>query len=181
MWDVPVPEDASACFLTFTTSWGWATWLDRWKRVDFDAKTLCDRIAALPDGTFRFDVSGSYPFFDMLKLVHEGKINSWAVRFNAACFLEDGLVLYPARSLASHNGHDDAATHGRATHYITARPSRLRLPYRWPPVMVDAKALGAIAEHFRSHLGAHRAASERISIRLSQRIGRAISHFTKGR
>jgi hypothetical protein len=40
-----------------------------------------------------------------------GRNDSWAVRWHAACFLKDLLILYPGRPLAQNIGQDGTGTH----------------------------------------------------------------------
>lgn len=63
------------------SSWGWATWKDRWEKVDWEVKTY---------NSFKFNLlkrikfnRGGSDLSHMLDKQMKGKINSWAVRF---CF-----------------------------------------------------------------------------------------------
>lgn len=100
-----------AFFLPFTTSWGWATWVRAWKHFDEHA-TGWERLEQDPSLRHRFNLSGSFDYFDMLKLQLAGKIDSWAIRWYWSVFMRDGLVLYPPRTLVSNEGFDGSGTHG---------------------------------------------------------------------
>lgn len=106
--EIETPEDA--CFLPFTTSWGWATWQRAWQHFDPLARGYT---ALKNDGTkkWRFDLEGSYPYFSMLESQLRGEIDSWAIRWWLSVFLRDGLVLYPRQSLVENIGFDGSGTH----------------------------------------------------------------------
>ena len=41
----------------------------------------------------------------------QGKINTWCIFFYATMFLNNGLCLYPTKSLVRNIGHDGSGTH----------------------------------------------------------------------
>src|SRR3546814_3039260 len=51
----------------------------------------------------------------MLRNQISGKNNSWAVRWQASCYLADKLTLYPGRSLVENTGNDSSGTHSLTT------------------------------------------------------------------
>ena len=53
-------------FLSYTSSWGWATWKRAWKYFENDGRILLKTLKA-QDGMKRFDFNGSYVFTKMLK------------------------------------------------------------------------------------------------------------------
>ncbi len=108
----PIRSDASrrALFLPLISCWGWATWKRAWDRFDADmsgyAALQSDRAMQA-----RFDLSGSYPYFDMLRRQQRGELDSWGIRWYLSVFLRDGLVLWPSRSLVANIGFDGSGTH----------------------------------------------------------------------
>jgi hypothetical protein len=65
--------------------------------------------------TTAFDFDGSYPYTTMLEDQIAGRNDSWAIRWNASCFLRDMLTLYPGRSLVENIGNDGSGTHSAAS------------------------------------------------------------------
>ena len=59
------------------SSWGWATWLDRWVKTDWEVKDYQDLIQS-KERQKHFNLGGA-DLTGMLGLQMEGKINSWAV------------------------------------------------------------------------------------------------------
>lgn len=90
-------------------SWGWATWLDRWKTVDWDVK---DYSAMMNDDKWidRFNRGGA-DLANMLRLQVEGKIDSWAIRWCFAQSNQDMYTVYPKCSYLQNAGCDGSGTH----------------------------------------------------------------------
>ena len=106
--DPPLSE--RTLFLGFPTSWGWGTWARAWKHFDEGASGY-QALKADPALQRRFDLDGSYPYFDMLERQLRGEIDSWAIRWHLSVFMRRGLVLYPGRSLIRNTGFDGSGTH----------------------------------------------------------------------
>jgi hypothetical protein len=80
---------------------GWATWKNRWDLFESDSQKLITQIEE-KDLVKEFSLLGYYDFFGMLKLQSEGKINSWAIRWQAVIFLNNMLTIYPNPSVTQH-------------------------------------------------------------------------------
>jgi hypothetical protein len=106
--EIHIEEDA--LFLPFTSSWGWATWKRSWKLFDWDSKGL-DILRENPLMRKRFNLDNSYPFYDMLLKQKSGRVDSWAIKFYLIVFLNNGLVLYPKKTLVWNGGFDKDAVH----------------------------------------------------------------------
>ncbi len=112
MFDVDIDCKEDAFFLPFATSWGWATWKDRWSLFDKN----CSGYYQLKNDKSAiklFNLNNSYPYFKMLEAQIAGKIDSWAIRWNLTVFLQQALVLYPSSSLVSNHGFDGSGVHCR--------------------------------------------------------------------
>ena len=95
-------------FISFANSWGWATWKRGWAYFEPDAKKLLAKIES--EGREReFDMG--YHFTRMLREQCEGKINSWAIRWNASIFVNKKLSLNVGRPLVVNGGFGEGATH----------------------------------------------------------------------
>lgn len=124
-------------FIPSTTSWGWATWARAWKH--FDPKTPgWERLKTDSSLRYHFDLDGSYFYSEMLEKQHAGQVDSWAVCWRWAMFQQEGLALYPRRTLIKNVGFGGAATHTSRTsdwldapdwkedHEITSFPSPIK-------------------------------------------------------
>lgn len=93
-------------FCSRSSSWGWATWSDRWNSVDWNlepweeySKYRCN-----------FNRWGGSDCFGMLNGWKTGKNKSWAIRFCFCQFLQDKLSLFPVKSLVINDGFDGNGT-----------------------------------------------------------------------
>lgn len=102
-----IKEDAF--FLNRTWTWGWATWADRWNKVDWDMQSYSD---FQNDSKLKMEFSklGSDVNL-MLKRQMNGEIDSWGIRFMYHQFKVKGLTIYPKVSKVNNIGFDQFATH----------------------------------------------------------------------
>ena len=94
--------------ISFANSWGWATWKRGWRYFEPDANKLLEKIKK-EKREREFDMG--YHFTRMLKEQCNGKINSWAVRWNASLFVNRKLSLNVGKPLVTNSGFGAGATH----------------------------------------------------------------------
>ncbi len=107
--DIPSDYDKTVYLSYRASSWGWATWSDRWSRVDWDMKDYKSYKWSLSKRV-RF-CRGGNDLPSMLRAFMNGKIDSWAVRW---CYHQskfDKMSVTPVRSLVINEGFDEDATH----------------------------------------------------------------------
>lgn len=90
-------------------SWGWATWKDRWLKVDWEVK---DYEKMIHDRKWqkRFNRGGN-DLVGMLGMQMRGEINSWAVRWVFSQSNLDMYTVYPKVSYVLNDGCDGSGTH----------------------------------------------------------------------
>ena len=99
-------------------SWGWATWKDRWQKVDFSVSDFSTFIADKKQRK-KFNEAGS-DLWAMLLKQQLGEINSWSIRFCYSGFKADMPTMYPTKSFVINNGADGSGTHvGQTSKYDT--------------------------------------------------------------
>lgn len=90
-------------------SWGWATWKDRWEKVDWK---VSDYNEFKKDKDLRKKLNrGGRDMANMLDSQMQGKIDSWAIRW---CYTQsklDMLTVYPVVSRIKNIGLDGTGTH----------------------------------------------------------------------
>ena len=91
---VPVVFPYDAYFAPRSSSWGWATWRDRWQSVDWNPTP-----ASLQKNALAFNRWGGSDCAKMLRDWMEGRNRSWAIRFCYSQFLQGKTALFPVRSL----------------------------------------------------------------------------------
>lgn len=90
-------------------SWGWATWQNRWAKIDWDMSYF-DTFVADPEQQACFNRGGP-DMAQMLIHQHQGRIDSWAIRFCHAHFANDMRCIYPTNSLVNNIGLDNSGVH----------------------------------------------------------------------
>lgn len=111
----PIPADYPyATYLIHrNNSWGWATWREKWNRVDWQVADYAPFILNR-DCCKQFEQAGN----DVTMMLHKqqmGIIQSWSIRFNYAAFKAGEPTVYPVQSLVHNRGADGSGTHMRAT------------------------------------------------------------------
>jgi hypothetical protein len=87
------------------SSWGWATWKDRWRKVDWSVKdfnNLKNDIKLKKE----FNLGGN-DMYKMLELQILGKIDSWAIRWCYSQFKLNMYTVYPKKSKIINDGFED--------------------------------------------------------------------------
>lgn len=90
------------------SSWGWATWNDRWNGIDWEIKDYYSfKWNSLK--RLKFNRGGS-DMAHMLDRQMNGQINSWAIRFCYHQFKHDLLDVFPIKSKVINNGFSPNGT-----------------------------------------------------------------------
>jgi len=90
-------------------SWGWATWKNRWEKVDWK---VTDYQIFKKNKTIRSRFNrGGCDMANMLDLQMQGKIDSWAIRWCYAQSKLGMLTVYPIVSRIRNIGLDGTGTH----------------------------------------------------------------------
>ena len=90
------------------SSWGWATWLDRWVKTDWEVKDY-QVFAQDKERQKHFNLGGA-DLTGMLGLQMEGKINSWAIRWVYTQSNLNMYTVYPKNSYILNEGCDGTGT-----------------------------------------------------------------------
>lgn len=102
----PKGYEYDAYFAPRSTSWGWATWKDRWMSCDWELKDW----DAVYKNAKSFNRWGGSDCFGMLKGWKEGSNKSWAIRFCYNQFVQDRVSLFPLVSKIDNEGFDGNGT-----------------------------------------------------------------------
>lgn len=118
-----------AYFSTRSSSWGWATWVDRWQSVDW----TFDRWDEWKKLAHKFNKWGGSDCFKMLANCRKGDNKSWAIRFCFNQFIQDKISLFPTKSLVINNGFDGSGTNCRRwSRFKYELMSSSRVKFRMP-------------------------------------------------
>ena len=121
--NIPSEYDKDIYFSLRPSSWGWATWKDRWEKVDWEVKDYkeFERSIKLQK---EFNKGGE-DLSGMLKAQMEGKIDSWAIRWSYHHFKNKLLAVYPVVSFVDNIGNDGSGIHSKASNEDRFRNSVL--------------------------------------------------------
>ena len=129
-----LPEDYpyDICFSPLSSSWGWATWRDRWARYD-PLATGWQEVLETPTLRARFDAPGKF-FSRLLRQQMTQGADSWAIRWYYALYKNQGVCAWPIRSFIDNIGSDGSGVHGDTTDQFAVQlceeldASHLRVP-----------------------------------------------------
>ena len=88
-----------------SSSWGWATWVDRWKKVDWSIDDF--KVLKKNKEKIKSFEQGGNDLFKMLELQYLGKIDSWAIRWCYSQFKNSSYSVTPKISMIQNNGFSD--------------------------------------------------------------------------
>ena len=91
------------------SSWGWATWADRWSVIDWEVRGYAE-FSRDRQRVKQFD-SGGNDMSRLLALQQRGRINSWAIRWCYAQFIQGAYTVYPRHSKVMNQGFGANASH----------------------------------------------------------------------
>ncbi|HIY49125.1 MAG TPA: glycosyltransferase [Candidatus Barnesiella excrementavium] len=135
--------------IKFTGSWGWGTWRRAWRYFNPDGAVLLRAFEQDKRLCRTFDFNGKYRFIRMLRRQAEGKINSWAIRWNASLFLNDILSLNVGRSLVRNIGFDGSGTNCGGGHLYDSELYMAPLKvYKISPVVENVQARKAWERYY---------------------------------
>lgn len=104
--------------IRMTDCLGWATWQRAWQHFEPDGHKLLQQLTN-QNLQHSFNVDGTYDFTGMLEAQLRGENSSWAVRWQAAAFLQNKLTLYSKRAVTNHIGLGTDATHAGGVNYAS--------------------------------------------------------------
>ncbi len=112
---IKIPENyhEDVFLLKRINSWGWATWKNRWETVDWQMSYFQQFIKNKKQRDL-FN-KGGLDLTMMLLKQYQKKINSWAIRFNYACFAQNKYNIYPVGTKVVNIGTDGSGTNLKKT------------------------------------------------------------------
>jgi hypothetical protein len=110
--------NSDAYFCTRSSSWGWATWKDRWHNVNWNINLETAKIHEK-----KFNRLCGSDCSRMLKKMIYGKISSWDILFVFSQFLQNKYSLFPVKSLVKNIGFNHEGTH------IKSKYSRFKIDF----------------------------------------------------
>jgi len=111
--EIPQDYEAESYLFIRINSWGWATWRNRWKSVDWDVLDFKNFVKNRSLQT-QFEKGGEDVSIMLMKQMYR-RISSWAIRFNYAAFKQNMFTVYPVNSQILNKGADGSGVHVKNT------------------------------------------------------------------
>lgn len=124
-------------FSKYAHCWGWATWKRAWNYYDDQMSFWPDikrqkKLEAVSDGW----LTRLY-WENVFDALYKDKINSWAYRWQLACWANSGLTILPKVNLVENIGFGALATHTLRSDSRAQKPAqRLKFPLIHPQYIV---------------------------------------------
>ena len=107
-YDIKIQNKYDAYFGKHISSWGWATWRDRF--VKYEKKP--QKLSKWTNKQIKkFNLNNSYNFYSQILRNCSGAIDTFAIFWYATIFKKNGFTLFPKKSLVLNNGIGKNATH----------------------------------------------------------------------
>lgn len=106
---IPKGYTEDVYFSPRASSWGWATWKDRWDKADWEIKDYNNFIKDR-NAQKLFNVGGA-DLTKTLMLQQQRKIDSWAIKWCYALFKNKAYCVFPVKSLIDCIGGDGTGVH----------------------------------------------------------------------
>ena len=123
-------------FLQRASSWGWASWKERWSEIDWDVNDF-NQFKKNRKAKKEFKLGGS-DLFNMLNKQMQGKIDSWAIRWCYHQFKQKSYTAYPILSKVKNIGFGKGATHTNVyNRYNSELDNELKWEFNFPKNIVS--------------------------------------------
>lgn len=143
----PKNYDYDAYTCVRSSSWGWGTWYDRWKSVNWELNdwNVCETKGK------DFNRWGGSDCFGMLRDWHDGKNQSWAIRFCYSQFMQNKLSIFPMTSKVANEGFDGQGTNCKGwSRFKYEFDLSENKNFQWPESTAMNKSLLRIALSYHS-------------------------------
>ncbi|GGP01716.1 glycosyl transferase [Cloacibacterium rupense] len=133
-----------------SSSWGWATWKDRWETIDWEVKDW-ENIKNNKKIQRAFNVNGS-DLYSMLRSVKEGKGKSWAIRFCYSQFKQKKNSIFPYDSLVQNIGFnaDGSNTKHQYSRFKTILDDGIRTDFNLKKPITNTAEIDKMCYYYHS-------------------------------
>ena len=116
-------------FTQLTSSWGWATWSDRWAL--FDDRNVNPDVLESAEMQRRFDLDGACPYTQMLKEQIANHYITWDMAWYYKAFEHGLLTLAPVCTMVNNIGRDGSGVHYSNAEIDSNRERELERSYTY--------------------------------------------------
>ena len=111
-WNYPKNQnnnDSDIIFDSIMNCWGWATWRDRWRGINFNSKKLIKKFDL--NMIYKINLENHENFYSQLLANHYKLIDTWAIFWMISIFINNGICVRPKYSLTKNIGLDNSGIH----------------------------------------------------------------------
>lgn len=123
-------------FSNFTSSWGWATWRNRWQEV-YDKEISLWPIIKREE--WLFDIFGNYKSYNFWTKAFERRFkqldDDWDRPWTLANLINNRLNIFPNKNLISNIGDDNAALHSNPKKWNNLKLENMKFPLIHPRII----------------------------------------------
>ncbi len=123
-------------FLKLPSTWGWATWKNRWQHYNLN-EIYEGKLDHDLDTRKKFNFDNSYNYYQMLKMKRINKINSWGIVWYYNIFNKNGLTLHPTYTLIDQIGFDGSGQNSRNYSYNEIRIVNRNFEFKYPEIICE--------------------------------------------
>ena len=109
-YDIEIQNQYDAYFGKHISSWGWATWRDRFIKYEKNPSIL---LRWKENRIKKFNLNNSYNFYSQIQRNHSGAIDTFAIFWYVTIFKRNGYTLFPKKTLVKNIGFGKSATHSK--------------------------------------------------------------------
>lgn len=135
-------------FLRIASSQAWGTWDRAWKNFEPDIDKIISRFD--DRSKYQFELEGGMNFWKHIMEFKHGRNNSWAIRWYATVFLNNGLSVNPALSLIENIGHDGSGVHSGVSTIYKGAINNFKIT-DFPDTLEEYKPGYQAVRHFLKH------------------------------
>ena len=135
-WEGPDIEGGDSYYFSrYPTTWGWATWSDRWLNFDVDIQEWL----ALRNGNWLEEELTDTRAVNYWRRIFDSMVlglDAWDYAWLFACWRANGLSIRPNTNLVTNIGFGSGATHTHQTGHPASRlASHMRFPLQHPEII----------------------------------------------
>ncbi len=136
-------------FSPYTTSWGWATWVNRWKHFERNPKKLINTFNK--EEIKRFNLNNSDEIWEQVILNAKGDLYTWAVFWYATVFLNNGVTVYPKISMVQNIGHDGSGVNSGKSDLFKTKLSEEPLNITLVDIDIDRDIIEKVEKYLKKN------------------------------
>lgn len=148
VYPININKDTNSFFMPYTTSWGWATWSDRWEHFERDPQSLVEKFSK--NDIKKFNLDNSDNLWIQVIRNNDKKLYTWAIFWYAIVFLNKGLTLYPYRSIVKNIGHDGSGENCRNTNEYNTTLLEEEITLIKKEIKIDENIFKKVKKYFKN-------------------------------